>query len=73
MNINPGSRLIALKNGIENGQLPESIHELRVLWKLALPANRNIKTPKNLLECVVVPFAVAAGKIGVTARLGREK
>lgn len=72
-NINPGSRAIALQRGVENRELPQSVDELRILGRLAERRDRGVEAPKDLLEGVVVAFAVAAGKIGIAASGGLEQ
>src|ERR1700688_924980 len=59
---------MALECGVENGQLAQSIDELRILGNRVLNTDRGVEATKHLLECVVVAFAVSAGKIGVAAR-----
>ncbi len=58
---------MALEHGVEDGQLPQAIDELRILGRIAR-ADRSVEAAEDLLECVVVAFAVSAGKIGVAAR-----
>ena len=56
---------MALEFSVEDVQLPQSVDELRILRRSARIANRSIESPENLLESVIVAFAVAARKIGV--------
>src|ERR1700731_1226927 len=58
---------MAPERGFEDVQLPQSVDELRVFDSAPLHANRSIEAAEDLLECVVVAFAVSAGKIGVAA------
>src|ERR1022692_771430 len=64
---------MALKRSVEDFQLPQPIAELRVLGVSARFSDRCIEAPEDLLECIVVAFAVAAGKIGVAARRRLEQ
>jgi len=57
---------VALQHAVKNFQLPQPIAELRILYRAA--RDRGIKAPKDLLERIVVTFAVPAGKIGEAAR-----
>jgi len=68
--INPTSDLMALQRGVEDRELPKSIDELRILGQAARCADRSIEPPEDLLECVIVAFAMAAWKIGIAARRG---
>src|ERR1700683_2763424 len=70
--VDPRSRTVALEHGVEDGQLPQSIDELRILWSTA-GADRSIKPAEDLLERVVVAFAVSARKVGVAASLRLEQ
>src|SRR5580692_419245 len=72
-NIDPASCSMALKHGVEDGQLPQSVDKLRVLGRSARCSNRSIEAAEDLLEGVVVAFAVSAGKIGVASRPGFEQ
>ena len=60
---------MAFECGVKDCHLPQSIDELRVFGRIAWRANRSVEASEDLLEGVVVAFAVAAGKIGVAARL----
>src|SRR5208337_2270514 len=66
-NIGPPSCSMALELGVKDDQLPQSIGELRVFEGVARISNRSIEAPEDLLERVVIAFAVSAGKIGVGA------
>src|SRR5580693_490834 len=72
-NIDPASCSMALKHGVEDGQLPQPIDKLRVLGRNTRCSDRSIEAAGDLLECVVVAFAVSAGKIGVASRSGLEQ
>jgi hypothetical protein len=54
--------------GFENPQLPEAVGELRILGFGVRMRNGVIEATEDLLERVVVAFAVAARQIGVGAR-----
>jgi len=64
---------MTLESGVEDGQLPQSIDELGILGGRARGADCGVEAPEELLECVVVSLAVAAGKIGVATRRGLEQ
>src|SRR5580698_3667194 len=72
-NIDPASCSMALKRGVEDGQLPQSVDKLRVLVRSVRCSNRSIEAAEDLLEGVVVAFAVSAGKVSVAARPGLEQ
>src|SRR5579863_6758883 len=67
-NVDPASCAMALKHGVEDGQLPQSIDKLRILGRSARCSDRRIEAAEDLLEGVGVAFAVSARKIGVAAR-----
>ena len=64
---------MALQHRVEDGQLPQSVNELRVLRSNVGCSQGGVKTAEDLLERVVVTFAVPAGKIHVTARSRLEQ
>jgi hypothetical protein len=70
--IDPTSRPMAFKFGVQNVQLPEAIDEPRIVGRSGRIMNRRIESPKQLFESVVVAFAVTARKVGVTTRRGTE-
>src|SRR5271156_3562548 len=65
--IDPASRPVALEHSLENVQLPQAIHKLRIFGRFAGRADRSVKTPEDLLEGVIVAFAVTTWKIGAAA------
>src|SRR5580692_233248 len=64
---------MALKHGIQDFQLAQSVGQLRVLRTRVWGRNGGVEAAEDLLESVVVAFAVAAGKIGVPAGFGLEQ
>ena len=71
--IDPASGPMALQFSLEDGELPQTVGELRVFGSNAGCANRCVKAAEHLLEGVAVAFSVAAGQVGVAARLGLEQ
>src|SRR5947207_13725009 len=71
-NINPLSCAMTREHGVKDDHLPQPIRELGILNRIG-SADRGIKTTKDLLECVVVTFAVSSGEIGVASRSPRQK
>ncbi len=53
--------------------MPQSVDELRIFRSNTRSVDRPVKAAEDLLECVVVAFAVTTGKIGVTPRPGLEQ
>src|SRR5271170_1369862 len=66
--IDPHSHLIALERGVQNLELTYAIGKLWIVGIFAARADRGVESPENLLEGVVVAFAVASGKVGEAAR-----
>ena len=67
-NVHPGAVAAAFQLGFQDGQLAQAVHELRVLGLGGRVADGIVEAAEDLLEGVVVAFAVAAGKVGVGAR-----
>ena len=64
---------MAFKLRFEDGQLAQAIGKLRVFRNHARRTNGGVKAAEHLFGRVAVPFGMAAGKIGVAARLGLEQ
>ena len=64
---------MALQRGFEDGQLAQSVRELRIFGLRSRLPDRSVEAAEDLLECVVVAFAVAAGKVGVAAGGGLQQ
>src|ERR1700722_3206388 len=67
-NIDPAPRTVALERSIDDTQLPDSVNKLRIFGRAGRGGNRSIEAAEDLLERIVVAFAVAARKIGITTR-----
>src|ERR1700735_131551 len=67
-NSDPASRKVALERSLDDTQLPDSVNKLRIFGRAGRIANRSIEAAEDLLERIVVAFAVAARKIGITTR-----
>src|ERR1019366_7969537 len=68
IDVKPGMATITLQLCFQNDQLTESIRELRILRFHTGIFDRRIEAAEDLLERVVIAFAVSAGEIGVRAR-----
>ena len=66
--VDPGAAIGAGELGFEDLQLAETVGELRVLGLGGGIVNRLVEAAEDLLEGIVLTFAVSAGKIGVRAR-----
>src|SRR6185437_3391915 len=66
--VHPGALFAAGEFGLEDVQLPQAVLELRIFGRRRGVFDRAVETAEDLFERVVVALAVAAGKVGVTAR-----
>src|SRR6202789_200800 len=71
--IHPGSRVVTPECGVQNLKLPQTVGELWIVRLSSGRTDRTVEPPENLLERIVVAFAVATGKIGEGARSGRQQ
>jgi len=60
---------MALEHGVQDFQLAQTVLELRVFGD-DRGSNGGVEAAEDLLEGVIVAFAVAAGEIGVAASFG---
>src|SRR5581483_381296 len=67
-NLDPAAPAMALELRVQNQHLPQPVRELRILRLRIRVFDRRVEAPENLLECVVVAFAVAARQIRIGSR-----
>src|SRR5579863_2088234 len=72
-NIDPAASPMALEHRIKDGELSQAIDKLWIFRRSVRRCDRCVEAAKDLLECVVVAFAVAAGKVRITPRFRLKK
>src|ERR1700688_4688501 len=72
-NIDPAASLMAQEHRIKDGELTQPIDKLWIFGRGVRCRNRSVEAAKDLLERVVVAFAMSTGKIRITPGFGLEK